>query len=294
MRRSTDIRAHAPVRSERRSGRSWGPGSWALAFAVALVVTAFPSFAGDSTERERAESAIGSARNALMQLDGGTPANDARAKLDEAQKLFDSEKYADAAAAADAAWQLVSKSAPATSAFTVEVKPDGHTKVTTKRGTPVRVEAQGVQKAVDPGTTVDIVRGDAPSTPVPDTTSTPVPPVNAPPMPVPVAVAPKDKAKLVLKPNDKGEVGPVKFAWKKSPGAVAYQIELLPDAPGASSIVLTSAKPEVTVKALPPGKYAWKVKARAQDDRVSDPSEARLFEVSASRIKLEVRGTDWK
>ncbi|MGA9522466.1 MAG: peptidoglycan-binding protein LysM, partial [Myxococcaceae bacterium] len=95
-------------------------------------------------ERDRAVSALGAARNAVLQTDAGTVAEAARRRLSEAEQLFALAEYARAAAAADEAWKLVSERETVGTAFTVEVNDAGTTRVTSHSGTPVRVEAQGV------------------------------------------------------------------------------------------------------------------------------------------------------
>ncbi|MBX5483558.1 MAG: peptidoglycan-binding protein LysM, partial [Myxococcaceae bacterium] len=115
-----------------------------------------------------------------------------------------------------------------------------------------------------------------------------------PPLATPDAKTPRHHAKLKLGADRFGKLGPLKLRWGSVPGATSYEVTLLPEKEGAKEIVLTSARPEVTVRALEPGRYAWRVRAKAEGNRVSEPSEAWLFEVEPARIKLEVRGTDWK
>ena len=255
-----------------------------IALVIAPVSVAHAQDAGVidvSSERDKALSAIGAARNALLQLDAGAGGTDARAKLDEAEALFAKAKYPEAAQAADAAWKLVSHVEREGTSFSVEVKPSGETRVTSKRGQPVRVEAQGVQRSVDPGHTVAVAKGSPPSEPE-----------IAPP--VPVVLAPKDDAVLKLKPNAKGHVGPVKLVWRKTAGAKAYAIEVIPVSGEAAPLKLQSAKAEVALPPLPPGKYTWKVRALGAAELSSAPSAPRSFELEAQKIKLEVRGTGWK
>src|SRR5262249_58513595 len=73
-------------------------------------------------ERARAQSALMAARNALnqsdLQADGGA---EAAASLDRAEQLFQSAKYEESAAAADAAWRLLSGAGAQSTRFAVQV-----------------------------------------------------------------------------------------------------------------------------------------------------------------------------
>ncbi|HME90526.1 MAG TPA: LysM peptidoglycan-binding domain-containing protein, partial [Myxococcaceae bacterium] len=98
-------------------------------------------------ERARAQSALMAARNALnqsdLQADGGA---EAAASLDRAEQLFQSAKYEESAAAADAAWRLLSGAGAQSTRFAVQVT-EGQTKVTSRAGRPVRVEREGLSRA---------------------------------------------------------------------------------------------------------------------------------------------------
>lgn len=232
-------------------------------------------------ERERAVSALGAARKAIAQLDAGTAAEGARTRLTDAENLLAQAKYPEAAAAADEAWKLASDIEREGTTFTVEVDDSGGTQVTSRTGQPVRVEAQGVQRVVDPGATVKIARGDKPSEPkfAPET---------------PTLSAPKDRVQLKLPPDPKGQLGPVRLSWKASRGATSYVVEVLPVAEGQQPLVVKTDAPTVVLPALSRGKYWWKVKAVGDAELVSRASDARMFELAEEKLKLEVRGTDWK
>lgn len=237
-------------------------------------------------ERDKALSAIGAARNALLQRDGGMGPLAARERLAEAERLFAQAKYAEAATAADAAWKLLSAGEVQPTAFSVEVKPGGSTTVTSKRGQPVRVEAQGVLRSVEPGRRVEVEKGAAPG-------EAQAPPPPQIPPPAPVIVSPRDQAVLRLRPNGAGQVGPVKLVWKKIAGATGYQIEVVP-ASGASPLALRSARPQLSLPPLPPGRYRWRVKAVGQGELWSAPSQEQSFELQPAKIKLEVHPPGWK
>lgn len=232
-------------------------------------------------DRERAVSALGAAKKAIAQLDAGTAATEAQARLTQAEKLLAQAKYQEAAAAADEAWKLASVAAREGTTFTVEVDDAGGTRVTSRTGQPVRVEAQGVQKVVEPGATVKIVRGEKPPDP------------KFPPE-APALQLPTDRAQLKLRPNNKGELGPVRLSWKATRGATSYVVEVLPVAEGQEPLVLTASSPTLVLPPLTRGKYWWKVKAVGDEKLVSRASDARMFELAEDQLKLEVRGTDWK
>src|SRR5262249_35908686 len=69
---------------------------------------------------------------------------------DRAEQLFQSAKYEESAAAADAAWRLLSGAGAQSTRFAVQVT-EGQTKVTSRAGRPVRVEREGLSRAVHPG-----------------------------------------------------------------------------------------------------------------------------------------------
>jgi hypothetical protein len=233
-------------------------------------------------DRERALKALGAARNAISQTDSGEVGKEARSRLDEAESLFVRAEYVRAAEAADEAWKRVSEQKSAETAFSVEVSDGGTTKVTSRAGTPVRVEAQGVQREVNAGQTLSVARGEAP----------PVP--RAAPPPVPVLSFPGENAKLKLKPDSKGNLGPVQLAWKKSNTAHSYRVEVVSDLSDIAPITLESATPFLSLPPLPPGHYRWRVLAQGGEALNSEPSAMRRFELVVEPLKLEVRQPIWK
>jgi hypothetical protein len=164
----------------------------------------------------------------------------------------------------------------------VEVSDGGTTKVTSRAGTPVRVEAQGVQREVNAGQTLSVARGEAP----------PVP--RAAPPSVPVLSFPEENAKLRLKPDPKGNLGPVRLAWKKSNKAHSYRVEVVSDLSDVAPIALESATPFLSLPPLPPGHYRWRVLAQGGEALNSEPSAVRRFELVVEPLKLEVRQPIWK
>lgn len=234
-------------------------------------------------EREKAVNALRAAQNAFAQRDArtGKASDAAGAQLAEAERLLSEARYEEAARAADGAWQMLSKANPPATTFSVEVKDDGASKVTARRGQPVRVEAQGVQRAVSPGHMVTVVRGATPTQPRP----LPQPPVLA---------VPRADARLRLAPDEKGQLGPVNLKWKKATGATGYSVEVVPDRADPTPLVLTSARPAIELPPMPPGRYRWQVHAVGDDGERSAPSEPRWFVLEPTKLKLEVRGTDWK
>ena len=77
-------------------------------------------------------------------------------------------------------------------------------------------------------------------------------------MPPPTLVAPASQAKLALKPQGTGSLGPVTLSWKAVPGAKGYDVEVV----GAQGepIILTVQRPEATLPALAQGSYSWTVR----------------------------------
>jgi len=202
---------------------------------------------------------------------------EAAAKLKEAEASFQTAHYADAARAADGAWQLVSGSASQPQAFSVDVSDGGDTTVSVRSGGSVRVESEGVTQQVGPGQTTRVDKGKPPSAPVPSAQS----------LSSPEPTEPGHNQRLALKPT-KGLLGPVTLAWNAVKGAKEYEVEVHPSKgePVRMNVNTVQAK----LPALPPGSYRWTVRAVGQDAK-SEASAARQFElVDASRLKLEVNG----
>jgi len=228
-------------------------------------------------ERARAQNALMAARNALnqseLQADGRAEAAES---LGRAEQLFQSAKYEESAAAADAAWRLLSGSSARSTRFAVQVT-DGQTKVTSRSGRPVRVEREGLSRAVHPGEaftiTEEIFPGAAPG--------------------IPELVSPPDLARLTTRPNPKG-IGGAALSWQPVAGATRYLVEIVPlESPSAKPIALSVDKPAARVS-LPVGKYAWSVRAVAEQGGKSNSSSRRSFELAVEPLKLEVKETRWK
>ena len=228
-------------------------------------------------ERARAQSALMAARNALnqseLQAEGRA---EAAASLGRAEQLFESAKYDESAAAADAAWRLLSGSGSQSTRFAVQVT-DGQTTVTSRSGRPVRVEREGLSRAVHPGQALTITEQSFPG---------------AAPA-VPELVSPPDLARLTARPNQKG-TGAAALSWQPVAGAARYLVEIVPlESPSAKPIALSVDKPAARVS-LPVGKYVWSVRAVAEQGGKSNSSSRRSFELSMEPLKLEVKETRWK
>ncbi len=232
-------------------------------------------------ERDRAVSALGAARNAVLQTDAGTVSEAARGRLAEAEQLFGQAEYARAAAAADEAWKLVSDRETFGTTFTVEVNDAGTTRVTSRAGTPVRVEAQGVQRAITAGHAVTVARGEPPARP------------EAPPS-TPKPASPRDNVRLQLKPDGRGELGPIRLAWSRSAHAERYVVEIQSEGVDRPTVKLETAQTSLTAPRLPPGRYQWTVRAVGAGALNSEPSAPRRFELAVDPLKLEVREPTWK
>jgi hypothetical protein len=238
---------------------------------------------GRLEERERAVLALNAVRNALRQVEGA-PVDPARAHLVEAEALFEQARYAESAARADQAWRLLPAAGGEGTRFRVEVDEAGDTKVSARAGQPVRVEARGVERSVEPGRVVAVTRGEAPSEPKPDV-----------PAPRPPQLSrPSADAVIKLRPDRSGLLGPVKLSWKGAEGARGYSVELVPEAEGEAPRVLETATAALELPRLPPGRYRWTVRALGPEALASDPTEPRSFRLEADTLKLDVRGTGWK
>ncbi len=232
--------------------------------------------------RALALSALTAARNAVKQAgSASSQREEASARLKEAEALFQSARYPEAAEAADSAWRLVSASARQNTKFAVEVEPSGRTKVSSRSGQPVRVEGEGVARPVYPGQTVSVAKGE--------------PPRAAEALTAPALLAPADLGRLKLKPSEKG-LGPVTLSWQRVAGAIRYEVDVSPSEKAAlnRALSLKVDRAEARLPPLPPGKYAWSVRAVGAQGARSDPSERRSFELLVDPLKLEVKGTTWK
>ena len=232
-------------------------------------------------DRARAQNALETARNAVKHADAkAARREEAAAKLKEAEAHFQSARYEEAAQAADGAWTLLSTSAASQSThFTVGVDDQGATTVTSHKGQPVRVDAQGVTRSVSPNESVRVDKGQPPPQPKPL-------------LGVPLPTQPSNKLKLTVQPA-KGGLGPITLAWKAVEGAEGYEVELVPARGEKRVLPTTTAQLKV---ALPAGAYRWSVRALAREVR-SEASPEHGFEVAeapAKSIKLEVQPSKWK
>ncbi|MFP2930823.1 LysM peptidoglycan-binding domain-containing protein [Pyxidicoccus sp. 3LG] len=111
-------------------------------------------------DRVLAQKALETART----LVAGTRCPEAAARLKEAEVHFRAARYSQASEAANAAGRRVAEALkPSSSAFSVEVGPDGGTTtVSVSRGPPVRVEAEGVTQPVAVGESVRVHKGSPP------------------------------------------------------------------------------------------------------------------------------------
>jgi hypothetical protein len=208
------------------------------------------------------------------------PRGEAERKILAAEQHLAAARYPSAASTADAAWKLLSTRSPEQTRFSVAVDDRGDTEVVSRSGRPVRVEAQGVQRVAGPGRAVKVAKGSAPSSPA----VAPVPPALSSPAP---------GAVLELKPDAQGRLGPVRLSWAGAEGARSYQVQL--SAPGENAPrVFATATPALELPLLAAGTYSWTVKTLGEHALASPPSEPRTFELRSRRLKLEVRGTEWK
>jgi hypothetical protein len=232
-----------------------------------------------SPDRTRALAALTAARNALQQAapDGGS-SDEAKRQLESAEALLAQARYQEAAVAADSAWRLVSANAGGPTQFTVEVGEDGKTRVASKAGHPVRVEAEGVVEPVYPGEAVTVSKGEPPRK------------VEANPaladLPAPALLTPAE-GKLESGRAGKG-AGPLTLTWAPVMGAAAYQVELL-KAGASKGLVLKVDKPEAKVDSLDHGSYEWSVRALAQDGTRSQHFARRSLQLVPGKLTIKVK-----
>jgi hypothetical protein len=234
-------------------------------------------------ERDRAVSAIASAKSAVRQAKAGATRTEASERLAEAEQLLGAAHYAEAANQADGAWKLVSQRPEDPSHFAVQVTDDGTTRVRVDSGIPVRVEAEGRTRAVSPGESVLVRRGEAPGVPTADQG-----PQQSSVLEAPVLLSPAADLRLALDPKGK-VVGPLRLSWRPVSGARGYLVELK----GPSAQTLRTTRAEATFAAVPTGTYRWSVRAIGPEGTLGRPSE-RALELSTSSIKLDVKEPNWK
>jgi LysM repeat protein len=234
-------------------------------------------------ERDLALSAIASAKSAVHQARAGAARTEASGRLAEAEHLLSAGHYAEAAAQADGAWKLVSQRPEDPSHFAIQVADDGTTRVHVDSGIPVRVEAEGRTRAVSPGETVLVRRGEAPGMP---TGLSSVPAESQ--LEAPLLLSPAPNLHLSLDPQGKG-VGPLRLTWRAVAGARGYLVELK----GPSPQTVRTPRPEASFPTVLTGKYRWSVRALGAEGALG-PAAERALDVSAGNIKLEVQPPDWK
>jgi LysM repeat protein len=234
-------------------------------------------------ERDLALSAIASAKSAVHQAKTGAARTEASGRLADAEKLLSAAHYAEAAAEADGAWKLVSQRPEDPSHFAIQVADDGTTRVHVDSGVPVRVEAEGRTRAVSPGETVLVRRGEAPGIPTGQMS-----PASPGVLEAPLLLFPAPNLHLALDPKGKG-VGPLRLSWRAVSGARGYLVELKGPTPQA----LRTAHSEASFPSVLTGSYRWSVRALGVEGALGPASEQAL-EVSSGNIKLEVQPPDWK
>lgn len=234
-------------------------------------------------ERDLALSAIASAKSAVHQAKPGAARSEASGRLEDAEKLLSTAHYAEAAGQADGAWKLVSQRPEDASHFAIQVADDGTTRVHVDSGIPVRVEAEGRTRAVSPGETVLVRRGEAPGAPTGPSLASGSGVLEAPEL-----LSPAANLRLSLDPKGKG-VGPLRLSWRVVAGARGYLVELK----GPSPQTLRTTRAEASFPTVLTGSYRWSVRALALDGALG-PAAERGLEVSAGNIKLEVQTPDWK
>lgn len=231
-------------------------------------------------DRAQAISALQAARNAVGQASTPTKREEALAQLGKAERLLARARYAEAAQAADKAWELLTGSPRPSTRFTLEVERSGRTQVTAHSGHPVRVEAEGVTRSVYPGQVASVEKGAPPGQP------------EAPPE-APALLAPLDGAKLKARGGTKGTQ--VTLSWRPVEGTRVYEVELVPEgSPNAEPITLTVSRTEAK-PSLADGSYRWAVRALGESTR-SAASASRTFQLipAPEELRLEVKGTKWQ
>jgi len=232
-------------------------------------------------ERALALKALETARTLLASARDANVPPEASARLQDAEAHFRGARYAQAAAAANAAGKLVAAArAPQSSAFSVEVGDGDSTTVTVKQGPPVRVEAEGVTQPVARGESIRVEKGRPP----------PAPP---PPLVAPSPGQPTDAARLKRRADADGHLGPVKLTWAAVPGAERYEVEVAREQEQRAVFTQTVTTLEAKLPVLPAGRYRWTVRALGTTGR-SEPSAPRHFELVPERLKLEVKKGQWQ
>jgi hypothetical protein len=230
-------------------------------------------------ERALALSALAAGRNAVAQADSNQKSRElAAARLAEAEGLFQAGRYAEAAQAADGAWQLVSARAGEPTRFEVAVDPEGATHVTSHSGKPVRVEGDGVVQQVYAGQEVKVIKGNPP--PVPEAVRV-----------APELVGPVDEARL--KQTARGKPVAIDLVWKPVPGAKGYEVQVA-QAAATRTLKLKAVKPRATLPSLPAGKYRWTVHALYETGAAGPAPTAWQLELLDEPLLLEVGKTKWK
>lgn len=224
-----------------------------------------------------AANALSAARRAVAESDKDAATKEkAKARLAEAEELFSKGQYEESARAADDAWALVSGESKVTR-FRVEVAKDGETEVVAASGSPLRVEAQGVTRALYAGQSLKVKKGEAP------------PELEVLGVPTPL----RPGANWLIRSKRRaGALAPVTLTWTAVPGAESYEVEVQPLA-GGEPFALTVARPSASLPALDAGRYVWSVRALRGRER-SESSPKRPFELVEEVLKLEVKGSSWK
>src|SRR5690606_24478159 len=115
-------------------------------------------------ERGHARSALNAAWATVRNSDAKGAKVSAEATLQEAETLFAHARYDEASQLADAAWATTSAAASSRQHFAVTVEAEGEvTELVVHEGPAVRIEAQGVTRAVEAGESLRVRRGRAPS-----------------------------------------------------------------------------------------------------------------------------------
>ncbi|MHB8877840.1 MAG: LysM peptidoglycan-binding domain-containing protein, partial [Myxococcaceae bacterium] len=230
-------------------------------------------------DRALALSALVAARNAVSQADSTAASREqGAARLAEAEAHFQAARYAQAAQAADGAWQLVSARAHEPTRFAVAVDPEGRTKVTSQSGKAVRVEGEGVAQQLYAGQEVKVEKGKPPPLPEPSREA-------------PEPVAPLHEASL--KQTEGGKPAPISLEWSPVAGAKGYVVEIAA-AKSGKTLRLKAATAKTVLPSLPAGRYRWTVKTAYPKSAFSGASKARTFELLDEPLRLEVGKTTWK